>query len=743
MSVSTNLLPANTAGIETDTSGWTAGANTTLSKSSRFYAGAASLGMTATAAGAVTATTSARVAVTAGTEYTAYAYFANVVAASGRTTTVRVDWYAAVSGGTALSSVTSAGVALPNATTWMTPPPILIATAPAGALYASVTVSCSGLTAGAAVVTDSVSFGLPNAMPGNLFPYNTSGVEVDVTGWRIYGSSVITRNTTTSFEGWCSLGVSNAGPGVTRVGTDVLCPVTAGVEYHAHVTVYAPVSAGCSISIRWYDGAGLTVSEDTQPWTPQASTWTRCSVVAKAPPGAVNARVMLDATITVANQVWLFDQVTLRVAPVAPGSLLGYNTQGVEASASAWAAVSGCTASRSLDYAYEGVASLRVDPSPAGPLDAWIDLVPRVPITSRQAYQLTPRVRLGTSTQYRYVTARFTWYGEENATLRSVNLKWTLNPGSGWYATPSSSVAPMGATALGISLHIESPETESAYIDEVTLVPGGLAVIADPIVDRFGAAISMQGLTSGGYSFWGLWRMDSSGAMTAIRGSSGDLSKVSITGDVAVVEDYEAPLGVDVRYYLKTWTTTASYRATSSEAIVIPEPLQTEIVLKDPGLPARQTTAVVAAGGQPSWTRKARQGVNPVRGRAMPIVISDVRTSREGTMTLITETAQDLADMWWLLETGNTILIQWPALWGERDTYVQIGDVTEAPLVEYAEYSDRTWSIPLTEVDRPIGAAIGSAGRTWQTVNDTNADWLSVMASATSWLDVYTGVNGG
>lgn len=65
--------------------------------------------------------------------------------------------------------------------------------------------------------------------------------------------------------------------------------------------------------------------------------------------------------------------------------------------------------------------------------------------------------------------------------------------------------------------------------------------------------------------------------------------------------------------------------------------------------------------------------------------------------------------MWWLLETGNTLLVQWPHLWGETDAYVQIGDVTEAPIVDYAEYSDRTWTIPLVEVDRPFGGSVGSA----------------------------------
>ncbi|GFN09564.1 hypothetical protein Smic_81200 [Streptomyces microflavus] len=293
-----------------------------------------------------------------------------------------------------------------------------------------------------------------------------------------------------------------------------------------------------------------------------------------------------------------------------------------------------------------------------------------------------------------------------------------------------------------MSFHIVSSIVgQPAFLDDVQITPGGLAAVADAVPDSYSASVALQGLTSGGYTYWGLWRQGGDGALVPIRGPLADLTQVTIVGDTAVVEDYEAPLGVEVRYYLKVWTG-SSYRAVLSDPVMIPEPVSTEIVLKDPGLPARQTTAVVSKGGQPTWTRRARQGVNAVRGRSRPIVISDMRTSREGTMTLVTETAEDLASMWWLLESGNILLIQWPSLWGERDVYVAVGDVAEAPVVEYAEYTDRTWTVPLTEVDRPIGGATGSSGRTWATVLSDHIDGMDLLTSYASWLGVYTGLEG-
>lgn len=748
MSVASNLLPANTSGIETDTSGWTAGANTTLSKSTRFYAGAASLGLTATAAGSVTATISARVAVVAGQEYTAYSYWANVAAAAGRSATVRIDWYAAVSGGTAISSVTSAASALPNATTWQTPPPILIGTAPVGAQYASVTVSCSGLSAGATVVTDQIQFGPPNG-PGGILPYNTSGVEVDTSGWSAWTNVILSRTSMAAWEGWYSLQMTSVAAGEVHAGMSANVPVTPGVEYLASVTIRPGAGSGgleARAELRWYDAGGTYLSSSpSAPWNPAEGDWTRATSVGVAPGGATQARLRLRTTAAAGGQTWLCDRMTLAPAPTPVGSVVGYNTQSMEVDSSGWTAVSGCTISRTTETSWEGVASLRIDETGTSGMNAVVRMSAAVPITPRQAYQVTPRLRLGAGPAGRLMVTSYSWFNSADELIRSTSGTWSLgsSTGTGWYVPTTSAVAPSDAASLIVGFGIVSTIVgQPAFLDDVQIVPGGLAAVADPVPSSYSASIALQGLTSGGYTYWGLWRQGGDGALVPIRGPQGDLSQMTIVGDTTVVEDYEAPLGVEVRYYLKTWTTSSSYRSVLSDPVVIPEPISTEIVLKDPGLPARQTTAVVTKGGQPTWTRRARQGVNAVRGRSRPIVISDMRTSREGTMTLVTESAEDLASMWWLLESGNILLVQWPSLWGERDVYVAVGDVAEAPVVEYAEYSDRTWTVPLTEVDRPIGGATGSAGRTWATVLADHVDGMDLLTSYASWLGVYTGLEG-
>ncbi|MYY03064.1 hypothetical protein GT035_12820 [Streptomyces sp. SID4913] len=594
-------------------------------------------------------------------------------------------------------------------------------------------------------MADVVSFGLPAVLTGNLLSYALQSLEVGSSGWSGYGNCTYAVSSAQSFEGWYSLLVTSSAAGLAVVGPSSPVPVTVGTEYLGYGWYRAVTAGEYRIMLKWYDAGGALISLETETVTLTAGAWSRLAIVRTAPPGAVTVRLQPAHMATAAGQTWHLDQVALMVTPRLAAEVLPYNTSSMEVDASGWTAVSGCTAARSTAYAYEGIASLAVTPT-GSTTDATVETTTHAPVAPRQAYQVTPRIRLAASSSTRYVTTRYSWYDAADGALEYVDRRWAVDPPStaGWYTFQTSAVAPTGAAGLSISFRIQSPDPgESIHIDAVSLVPGGMAVIADVVPERFGASIALQGLTTGGYTYWGLWRMEGDGSMTAVRGPVGDLSQVLVTGDTAVAEDYEAPLGVQVSYYLKLWTTSSAYQSTTSSAIVIPEPPPTEVVLKDPGLPARQTTAVVAAGGQPQWTRKARQGVNEIRGRVRPVIISDVRTSREGTMTLVTETGQDRDNVWWLLETGNTLLVQWPSLFEEPDAYVQIGDVTEAPIVDFAEYQDRSWTVPLIEVDRPIGGSVGSAGRTWQTVNDTNPDWLAVLTNATSWLDVYTGVNGG
>jgi hypothetical protein len=747
VSVSTNLLPANTSSIETDTTGWTAGANTSLDKASRFYQGASSLGLTATATGTVSATTAARVAVEAGTEYQAYAFFANrSAAASGRSATVRVDWYAAASGGTAISSVTSAGGTLPNSTTFLTPPPGLIATAPAGAAWASVTVSVTNVGAGAAagVVVDLVSLGPPTTWNDNLIGYGPASVEVDATGWSATSGLTLSRSSANQWEGWYSLVLTStaAVEGVASLATAI--NVTPGTEYTSVAIVNATVSGSFRLGMRWYDSLGAEISTDVTPtWSLTASTWTRVTINAVAPPGAATARLLLRPVATASGQTWLCDQMGILVAPQIIGNMLTYQESSVEGGVQGgtdWAATSGCTVARSMVRAWAGVSSLAITPDGSG--DAVVSLVRRLPVTPRQAYRLVPYIYHAATTASVVVDLVFDWYDAGGELIRSGYFRWLTATTAGWYALTGSGVAPDGAATVAMSVRVRSPELAAGalYMDNVVAGPGGLAAIADPIAGTYGARVSLQGLTTNGHTHWSLHRMLADGSMTPVRGSSGDLTAELISGDLAVVEDHEAPLGATLTYRVRVYTPPAgSGMSYSASPIALPEPAPTHVVLKDPLVPARWAAVVV--GTAPDWQRPARQVVHQVQGRELPVVISDVRGGRTGTLTLVTATRSEHERILWLLRSGNPVLIQWPTGWDEDDMYVSVGDLPAKRLVPLATYSDRSWELPLTEVERPIGGTVGSSDRTWQTIASEHDDWLEALQTYGTWLGVLTGVD--
>ncbi|MGW6855802.1 hypothetical protein [Streptomyces xanthophaeus] len=739
MSVATNLLSANTSNVETNTSGWTAGANTTLSHSTRFYQGTKSLGLTATGAGTVSATTATRVPVVAGVEYQAYGYFANVVAAASRTSTVTITWYAGSVGGSPIATSAGAATTLATATTWNTPPPQVTAVCPVGAAYASVTITVTGLSAGAVVAADVMALGVPTQWPGNLMSYTSASVETGTTEWGTYQNATIDRVFTDSWEGWYSLRITATASGATRVQPVASVPVTAGVEYVALAMVKAgQVGTSFSIELRWYDAGGIFISATPVTWTALPSgEWIRLTVIDTAPAGATAGRIGLRPTATAGAQTWLCDQLGLLPAPRIAGNLLGYAAQSMEISVDAWAPDSGCTIARNTLAPLQGAASMEIITT-GGP-DATVRMAGTIPVTPRQAYKCTSWLYHGLASSPVIIDILFSWYDAGGALIDIGTFRWETSSLAGWYTPLGSDVAPANAATLRVSLRINSPGSATYYVDEVAIVPGGLGALADVIPGAYGAAISLQGLTTGGHTHYGLWRVRDDGTMTAVRGESGDMLAVPITGDLAVAADYEAPLGVPVRYHLRVYTGSA-YLRTSSRPVVIPEPAVTTIIVKDPVQPARQAALTVVT--LPDWTRAARQGIHQISGRAAPIVISDMRLSRTGSITVVTETRDEIKRLWWLVSEGATLFVQWPSTWGEEDTYLQVGDVTESHIVPWADVMDRNWSLALIEVDRPVGGLTGSAARTWEDVETESTDWLEVMLTYTSWLGVHSGQAG-
>ena len=156
--VMTNRLTANQSGIETSTTGWVSSTNTpTIARSTaQFRTGAASLSLTATAAGpadmaAGTTQNSPSIPVVQGESFTATAYFR--AATTTRNVFVQLDWHSALSGGYITSTVGAVTADTDTGWTLRT----VTGTAPAGALYVRVIVKVQNTVAGETHYVDDIS----------------------------------------------------------------------------------------------------------------------------------------------------------------------------------------------------------------------------------------------------------------------------------------------------------------------------------------------------------------------------------------------------------------------------------------------------------------------------------------------------------------------------------------------------------------------------------------------------------
>ncbi|MGW7001437.1 LamG-like jellyroll fold domain-containing protein [Streptomyces sp. NPDC054933] len=153
-----NLIDANTSDIETSAAGWSAGPNTTISQSTtQAHTGTHSLKMVGTAAGSMFGFTNAKYPVTAGTSYTASAWF--YCATPGRSVFLDIDWYDGSN--TFISSATSVTYTLtPGVWTQVA----FNATAVAGAASVVYSLSPTALSAGDIIYADTVTL---NALGGS------------------------------------------------------------------------------------------------------------------------------------------------------------------------------------------------------------------------------------------------------------------------------------------------------------------------------------------------------------------------------------------------------------------------------------------------------------------------------------------------------------------------------------------------------------------------------------------------
>ncbi|MCD9196081.1 hypothetical protein [Streptomyces albireticuli] len=737
MAIAGNFLSTTTEAVDPNTSGWVAKLNCTISLGSGGRNGDGVLAVRSVASGEMQARTVSSYSVVPWTQYEAFCD------ASGATVPERIGirWLDAAN--TEISITWSLTTASASAT-WHR---IAVGgEAPGTAARAQVVVSSTPAAGAVFSYYENFFFGYPVTTVGNLFGFNTESSEIDATAWLNELNSTVARQAPMVswpvdwyLAGGHVIAMTASANGNASMRSTDRPAATPGVEYVAHCYLNPPTSGSVTwVELRFYDSGGSQIAATRSVLAAPGTGWYRQYASATAPAGTASCSIAAGIDTATAGQVLRVDTAVVTTAPILrAGSVLPYADASFEQDVAGWTVVSGvATITRStpwgtyfFDGAYAGTITSSTAttsvirsakfPLPAGTggLDFRTEVYSNV---SAGGWTLTRGVR---------------WYDAANTDLGLTSGSSAAIPTPNWWLLGNTFTAPATATQAAIEYTLTATSGSSVWrIDRLALWQSLPLTDVEAHDDTASITLTLRELTVGEYIT--IYRITPDGTRTLVRGPSGLISLVAITSDLTVIEDYEAPIGVEVSYYIElraTLSSTPGFRA--SNGITLTAGDANICWIKDPGQPQRNASFMVVS--PPPWKRPITQAAYRVRGRRNPVVLSDVRGGLEGDLVIWTRNDAEAAALHWLLDSGNTLL--WQVVPGihETDLYVTVGEVALPRLIDQTDEDWRQWTLPLTQVDMPttVGVA-GSAGRTWQDVLTGFATWQDVLDAYATWEDV-------
>lgn len=714
MAIPGNLLSPTTESIDPNTSGWKAALNCALSLGSGGRNGDGLLLLTSVASGEMQAQTVATYPVTAGVVYQVFAD----AASSTQAERIGIVWYDATN--TALSTTWSLTTDAASASLHR----ISVAgVAPATAVTARVVLSATVAAAGRLHYFENVYLGMPFRTSGNLFDFNTESADIDATGWAVDTNAAITLDVPVwqwsvawYHTGGEQIRMTASANGNASIRTAATPTVTPGVEYIAYGYLNPPTSgASCWIEIRWYTSGGTLISTKRAVLAQPGTGIYQQRVSGIAPATAATAAVAVGITSATAGQALRVEGVVMQpLAPlyINPGTVMPYEDTSFEQGVGQWTVASGvATIARSTPWTaatlagFDGAYHLLVSSATA---TTSVLASGHYPVTPGLSWRPTINVQAVGGTWQ--VAVNLAWYTSGGTLISTTTTATDPIPADGTVWTDwADYLAPPTAATAQIRVTVVAPAVSTTMLmDVVTLVQTlpSTQVTADD--DRGCMELVIRDLTAGATIT--LWRIVG-GQQSLVRGASGLLQRAALSGTQLLLDDYEAPIGVPVTYRAEFYSTAGVGAGTfgfPSATLSVPAP--SDCWIKDPIEPYRNV--MLRASAAPDWARPAQSTEFRIRQRRNSVFLYDVRGGLTGTLQVWTLTDAERAALHFAVDTGNPLLLQFSPGLGIEDVYVSVGDTTEARAVPYGGEPRRLWSLPLTQVDQPIGGVVGTSGWT-------------------------------
>jgi len=726
-----NLLSATTEMVDPDTSGWSAIANCTKALGSGGRNGDGVLTLTSSASGEMQAATVAWYSVTAGVTYQAFVD----ASSANQPERIGIQWIKSdLTTVTTWSLTTSAASA-----TWHR---VSVAgVAPVGAVRARLLLSATASASGKTHYFENAYLGQPFRTSGNLLSFNVeSGGEIDASGWAVDANCTISRDAPVAswavdwyLSGGEVIKATVTANGDASIKTAETPTVTPGTEYRGYAYLNPPTSSSsCWVELRWYNASNTLISSKRGTLAAPGTGWYRQYTSGIAPAGAATCVLAAGITSATAGQALRVEGIVVQVAPqVVPGSVLTYEDTSFEQGVGSWTISSGtATIARSSPWgtaAYGGSYALTVTAPAAG-----------TSVLASARYSVTAGVSWRAQGQFApasgtwQVGPNIHWYdGSGTSISRSALAADPVLANGDWWQTWNDITAPANAASAAIEIDITAPAAGTLNMDWAALFEALPSWDVEADSDLGLVTVTMRDLVSG--DALTLYRV-AGGSQAIVRGPDGWLQGTTLTSTQMVVEDYEAPIGQDVTYRRELYvpSTGALQQSATSAAVSLSMADPSDVWLKDPLQPQRNVLLTAAVA--PDWARPIEQTENRIRGRRNSVILYDVRGGLTGTLQVWTASDAERLALHFALDTGHPLLIQLSPGLGIEDVYVSVGEATEARLVPYGGEPRRLWSLPLTQVDAPIGGVGGSAAwtvqdlvLTWDTVLDASAAYATVL----------------
>jgi hypothetical protein len=191
------------------------------------------------------------------------------------------------------------------------------------------------------------------------------------------------------------------------------------------------------------------------------------------------------------------------------------------------------------------------------------------------------------------------------------------------------------------------------------------------------------------------------------------------SGEVLTVDDYEFSSDVANHYRVQVFDDTGTLAATQTGVIT---PILGTPWIKSIARPFLNR-ALTGPVNVSDISRAARSGVFDVVGRSFPVAVTDLRSGRQVTIEVLTDTEDRRRELDLITASGDPIFLHMPAGRVLSSMYAVIGDTLDRQLSP--GNARHFFVLPLTEVAAPGPEVIGATSN-YQTIANTYATYADL-----------------